>query len=120
VKACQPAVLTETTPFKHKVTPRHTEFRMSPELTEVTIQDIYGALINDTGRNEMIANDVVRALESGRCPVLSTGRTEHLQFFATRLAGFAKHVFVLKAVWGRSSGAKQQWPWRPYQRPNHG
>src|SRR4051794_37843518 len=44
----------------------------------------------------MIAKDVVRALESGRCPLLLTGRTEHLQFFATRLAGFAKHVFVLR------------------------
>jgi superfamily II DNA or RNA helicase len=69
---------------------------MSPELTEVTIQDIYGALINDTARNEMIANDVVRAVQSGRCPLLLTGRTEHLQCFATRLAGFAKHVFVLR------------------------
>jgi superfamily II DNA or RNA helicase len=87
---------TETTPFEHKVTPRQTEFRMSPELTEVTIQDIYGALINDTARNEMIANDVVRAVQSGRCPLLLTGRTEHLQCFATRLAGFAKHVFVLR------------------------
>ena len=88
--------MTETTPFEHKVTPRHTEFRMAPELTEVTIQDIYTALVDDVSRNEMIANDVVRAVESGRCPLLLTGRTEHLQFFATRLAGFAKHVFVLK------------------------
>jgi superfamily II DNA or RNA helicase len=93
--------MTETTPFEHKVTPRHTEFRMAPELTEVTIQDIYGALINDATRNETIANDVVRALESGRCPLLLTGRTEHLQFFATRLAGFAKHVFVLRGGMGK-------------------
>jgi hypothetical protein len=44
--------MTETTPFEHKVTPRHTEFRMPPELTEVTIQDIYGALVNDVQRND--------------------------------------------------------------------
>jgi len=93
--------MTETTPFEHKVTPRHTEFRLSPELTEVTIQDAYGALINDTARNEMIGNDVVRAVESGRCPLLLTGRTEHVQFFATRLAGFAQHVFVLKGGMGK-------------------
>ena len=93
--------MTETTPFEHKVTPRHTEFRMAPELTEVTIQDIYGSLINDTARNETIANDVVRAVESGRCPLLLTGRTEHLQFFATSLACFAKHVFVLKGGMGK-------------------
>ena len=93
--------MTETTPFEHKVTPRHTEFRMAPELTEVTIQDIYAALVNDVPRNEMIANDIVRAIESGRCPLLLTGRTEHLQYFAAKLAGVAKHVFVLKGGMGK-------------------
>ena len=88
--------MTETTPFEHKMTPRHTELRMAPDLTDVTIQDIYGALVNDVPRNEMIANDIVRAIESGRCPLLLTGRTEHLQYFAAKLAGVAKHVFVLK------------------------
>jgi superfamily II DNA or RNA helicase len=43
-----------TTPFEHKVTRRHTEFR-----------------------------------------------TEHLQYFATKLAGAAKHVFVLKGGMGK-------------------
>ena len=37
--------MTQATPFEHKVTPRHTEFRMAPELTDVTIQDIYAALV---------------------------------------------------------------------------
>jgi superfamily II DNA or RNA helicase len=93
--------MTETTPFEHKVTPRHTEFRMAPELTEVTIQDIYAALVSDVSRNEMIANDIVRAIDSGRCPLLLTGRTEHLQYFTTKLAGAAKHVFVLKGGMGK-------------------
>jgi len=93
--------MTETTPFEHKVTPRYTEFRMAPELTEITIQDIYAALVDDVSRNEMIANDIVRAVEAGRCPLLLTGRTEHLQFFAARLASVAKHVFVLKGGMGR-------------------
>lgn len=88
--------MNETTPFEHKVTPRHTEFRMAPEFTEVTIQDIYAALIDDASRNEMITNDIRRAIESGRCPLLLTGRTEHLQYFAAKLAGVAEHVFVLK------------------------
>ena len=34
-----------------------------------------------------------------RCPLLLTGRTGHLQYFAAKLAGVAKHVFVLRAVW---------------------
>jgi superfamily II DNA or RNA helicase len=91
----------EATPFAHKVSPRHTEFRMAPELTDVTIQDVYGALVNDVSRNEMIAADIVGAIESGRCPLLLTGRTEHLQYFATKLAGAAKHAFVLKGGMGK-------------------
>jgi superfamily II DNA or RNA helicase len=93
--------MTETTPFEHKVTPRHTEFRTSPELTDVTIQDIYGALVNDLPRNQMIVSDIVRSIQSGRCPLLLTGRTEHLQYFAAALAGVAKHVFVLKGGMGK-------------------
>jgi hypothetical protein len=52
-------------------------------------------------RNEMITGDVVQALRSGRCPLLLTGRTDHLQFFASRLTGVAKHVFVLKGGMGK-------------------
>ena len=74
---------------------------MAADLNDVTIQDIYAALVNDVPRNEMIANDIVRAVESGRCPLLLTGRTEHLQYFAAKLAGVAKHVFVLKGGMGK-------------------
>jgi hypothetical protein len=38
--------MAETTPFEHKLTPRHTEFRMAPDLTEITIQDVYAALVD--------------------------------------------------------------------------
>jgi hypothetical protein len=49
----------------------------------------------------MIAGDMVRAIESGRCPLLLTGRTEQFQYFAAKLAGAAKHVFVLKGGMGK-------------------
>ena len=93
--------MAEMNPFEHRVVPRHTDFRMPPDLTEVTIQDVYGALSNDALRNAMIADDIVRAIESGRSPLLLTGRTEHLQYFATRLSGAAQHVFVLKGGMGK-------------------
>jgi superfamily II DNA or RNA helicase len=93
--------MTETTPFDHEVMPRHTEFRMAPELSEITIQDIYAALVNDGARNEMIAADIVRAIQAGRCPLLLTLRTEHLEYFAAKLAGIAKHVFILKGGMGK-------------------
>jgi hypothetical protein len=72
-------VMAATNPFEHRVIPRYTDFRMPPDLAEVTIQDVYGALSTDTSRNEMIASDIAHALSSGRSPLLLTGRTEHLQ-----------------------------------------
>ncbi len=67
--------MAEMNPFEHRVVPRHTDFQMPPDLTEVTIQDVYGALSKDALRNAMIADDIVRAIESGRSPLLLTGRT---------------------------------------------
>ena len=74
---------------------------MPPDLTEVTIQDVYGALSNDALRIGMIADDIVHAIESGRSQLLLTGRTEHLRYFATRLSGAAKPVFILKGGVGK-------------------
>ncbi|MGC1451048.1 MAG: hypothetical protein WA830_13550 [Candidatus Sulfotelmatobacter sp.] len=42
-----------------------------------------------------------RKLGCVRCPLLLTGRTEHLQYFAAKLAGVAQHVFVLKGGMGK-------------------
>jgi hypothetical protein len=58
------------------------------------------ALVNNAAPN-LIANDIVRAVESRRCPLLLTGRTEHLQYFAAKLEGIAKHVFVLHGGMGK-------------------
>lgn len=93
--------MTETTPFEHRVIPRMTEFRMQPDLSDITIQDTYSALVDDVARNEMIAADLVQSLESGRSPLLLTGRTEHLKFFAAKLEGIVKHAFVLKGGMGK-------------------
>ncbi|HEY7305619.1 MAG TPA: DEAD/DEAH box helicase family protein [Bryobacteraceae bacterium] len=93
--------MAETTPFEHRVLPRYTEFRIAPELADATIQDVYAALVDDTRRNEMIAADLVRALESGRSPLLLTGRTEHLKYFVARLTGAVEHLFVLKGGMGK-------------------
>jgi len=93
--------MTDASPFEHTVISRHTEFRMPSERTDFTIQDVYRALVDDALRNELIAQDIVRAIESGRCPLLLTGRTEHLQYFANRLAGVADHIFVLKGGMGK-------------------
>lgn len=74
---------------------------MPANIAEVTIQDIYGALSNDPSRNELIACDMTCAIGSGRSPLLLTGRTEHLQYFATKMNGAVKHLFVLKGGMGK-------------------
>jgi len=89
------------TPFEHKVIPRYTEFRLPPELSDATIHDVYAALVDDRARNEMIAADLIRAAEAGRSPLLLTHRTEHLKYFAARISGTVKNVFVLKGGMGK-------------------
>jgi hypothetical protein len=76
--------MTETTPFEHMVIPRHTGLRTAPEVSNITIHDIYAALVDDAPRNAMIAADLIWAVEAGRSPLLLTGRTEHIQHFAAK------------------------------------
>jgi superfamily II DNA or RNA helicase len=49
----------------------------------------------------MILRDVITAVESGRCPLLLTGRRKPLDHFASKLAGCAKLVFFLKGGMGK-------------------
>jgi superfamily II DNA or RNA helicase len=93
--------MTESTPFEHKVTPRHTDFRMPLELAEVTIQDIYRALVNDGSRNAVIASDLLKTVQAGRSPLLLSSRVEHLNYFAAKLSGVIENVFILKGGTGK-------------------
>lgn len=97
----QTRAMTDSTPFDHIVVRRPTEFRMNDETSEFTIQDVYAALVGDDARNDMIVADVIRAVQSGRSPLLLTGRTEHLEVFRGRLAGHVKNILVLKGGLGR-------------------
>jgi superfamily II DNA or RNA helicase len=85
-------------PFSHRVIVRTTAFR--PPLQEIdatrSIQHLYDLLAHDDGRNDMIFDDVLSALEAGRSPVVITERKHHLQNIAERLMKFAKNVVVLK------------------------
>jgi superfamily II DNA or RNA helicase len=86
-------------PFDHHVHIRQTAFRLpnsEANAATVPIQDVYRALAGDKGRNELIFNDVLAALEAGRSPVVITERTDHLEALADRLSRFAKNVIVLR------------------------
>ena len=93
--------MTAATPFEHEVVPRLTDFCLPPEQTDVTIQGVYAALIDDRIRNELILADLVQAAADGRSPLLLTGRTDHLVYFESELAGKVNNVFVLKGGMGK-------------------
>jgi superfamily II DNA or RNA helicase len=92
--------MTDSTPFEHVVIPRTTDFR-TLVAGESSIQDIYGALTTDEDRNNLIVNDVVRAMVQGRSPLVLTGRTEHITQLETALAGRVRNIIVLKGGMGR-------------------
>jgi superfamily II DNA or RNA helicase len=45
-------------------------------------------------------NDVIRALEDGRSPILLTERKDHLEYFAARLDRVARHLVILQGGMG--------------------
>jgi superfamily II DNA or RNA helicase len=85
-------------PFDHVVRIRDTSFQLQAALdtTSLSIQDVFKEMVDDGVRNDLIFDDVLRALEAGRSPVVITERTAHLETIAKRLERFARHVIVLR------------------------
>ena len=82
-------------PFEHKLVVRETGFSSAGLSEGGGIQGVYAALAADKRRNGLIFDDVVRALEEGRSPILLTERRDHMEYFADRLRGFTRHLIVL-------------------------
>ena len=93
--------LAASRPFEQKLVLRHTEFRYNTEQERPPIQDVYRAMVDDQDRNQMLLDDIIRALEEGRSPIVLTERTAHLEFIEERLRGFARNTIVLRG--GRTS-----------------
>jgi len=83
-------------PFQHHLIVRKTPFRLHPPSDAPTIQEIYSQLAASEKRNEMIIDDVIRAMEDGRSPILLTERREHLEFLAEQLGRVTRNLVVLK------------------------
>ena len=89
-------------PFRHQVTFRNTTFRTERAAPEekLSIQELYKQLAADQGRNDLIFNDILEALEAGRSPVVITERKDHLLHLAERLEKFARNIIVLHGGMG--------------------
>jgi superfamily II DNA or RNA helicase len=85
-------------PFDHVVRIRDTSFQLQAplDISSPFIHDVFKEMIADEARNDLIFDDVLRALEAGRSPVVITERTAHLEAIAKRLERFARHVIVLR------------------------
>lgn len=86
-------------PFEHKVLVRPSSFTpIKPAQDDVRMQfnDLYDELIKDTARNQLICEEVVRAVKSGRSPVVLTERNEHLDFLLHQLTPHIQHLIVLR------------------------
>ena len=90
--------------FTHKVIVRRTNFVLpirADNTPEPGIQEVYAMLAADLHRNQMIVDDVVGVVHTGRSPLLLTERREHLSYFADTLAGKVKNIIVLSGGMGR-------------------
>lgn len=83
--------------FAHKVRVRCTEFAVPVSLDgdRISMPAMYAALGQDEARNAAIFDDVLTALDAGRCPLILTERRDHLELLQSRFARFTKNLIVL-------------------------
>ncbi len=82
--------------FSRELLVRETGFRLPPNPTSPTIQDVYRCLAGDDGRNSLIVDDIIAAVATGRSPLVLTERREHLEFLTLELSKAVKNVIVLQ------------------------
>ena len=88
-------------PFQRRLVVRETGFRLEASGEALGIQEIYGRLAADDARNRMIVDDIVRALEDGRSPILLTERRSHLEYLVEQLQPVTRNLVILRGGMGR-------------------
>ena len=59
---------------------------------------IYAALAQDSQRNDLIFDDVLKSLEAKRSPVVLTERKDHLEYLRNRFSPFVKNHLLYLTV----------------------
>lgn len=93
-----------TRPFDHTVLVRPTSFRpVKPGDSDLRAQfhTLYQELAGDEGRNRLICEDIVQAVQGGRSPLVLTERNDHLDPLASRLSGSVRHLVLLRGGMGK-------------------
>ena len=83
----------------HYARHRPTGFQLPTPLASLdrpAIPAIYAALAQDEARNDLIFDDVLKALEAKRSPVVLTERKDHLENLQNRFSRFVRNLVVLR------------------------
>ena len=83
----------------HRVKHRATKFQLPPSLAtsdRPAMPAVYAALAQDEPRNDLIFDDVLKALEAKRSPLVLTERKDHLEYLQSRFSRFVRHLVVLR------------------------
>jgi superfamily II DNA or RNA helicase len=85
--------------IRHRARDRSTKFELPSILASVerpSIPAIYAALAQDSSRNDLIFDDVLKSLEAKRSPIVLTERTDHLDYLRQRFSPFVRNLVVLR------------------------
>ncbi|MPZ30448.1 MAG: DEAD/DEAH box helicase [Rhodospirillales bacterium] len=85
--------------LRHRAKHRPTGFQLPAHLSTLDrppMPAVYAALSQDTTRNDLIFDDVLKALEAGRSPVVLTERRDHLDYLQDRFSRFVRNLVVLR------------------------
>lgn len=80
--------------FERHLIPRFTSYHSITD-DKQSITTLYQLLSEDEIRNTLIVEDVCKAVEAGRTPIILTNRTAHVTILAEKLRGKVKNVVTL-------------------------
>ena len=93
-------------PFDHKVIVRNCNDVEFPDEAELPIAEIYRLLMVSNPRNLRIAKEVVAVFKEGRCPLVLTERTQHLEILREQIEPEGGRLVVLKGGFGKKKLAE--------------
>ncbi|MGI8839188.1 MAG: TOTE conflict system archaeo-eukaryotic primase domain-containing protein [Caulobacteraceae bacterium] len=83
----------------HRAKHRSTIFELPPPLAasdRPSMPAVYAAIAQDGRRNNLIFDDVLKALEAKRSPIVLTERRDHLEYLQGRFSRFVRNLVVLR------------------------
>ena len=95
--------------IKQRARRRTTAFHLPESLSNLDrppMPAVYAALARDEARNNMIFDDVLKALEAKRSPLVLTERRDHLEYLENRFSRFVRNLVVLRG--GMSAAGRKK------------